>query len=212
MVITNRSEEILESLWNESVEHGRDSCDMSLLRDDEAMKELAHLGYIKISDHGVSLTSKGKREARSCVRRHRLAERLLVDVLTCKKKAVHEASCRFEHLLHEGLDDNICTILGHPRECPHGRPIPEGPCCREAHKTAGKVIMPLSELKAGKRATVSYLHTKNREALQKLLAIGVLPNTELTLNQSFPSYVFQIGESQFAVDKELASSIFMRVM
>ncbi|MCX6355220.1 MAG: metal-dependent transcriptional regulator [Candidatus Aureabacteria bacterium] len=211
MPITDRAEEILESLWIECAEHAKDQCDTSLLRDDDAIKELISHGYLKIHNHAVRLTQKGEKEARSCVRRHRLAERLFVDVFDCKKKMVHDKSCRFEHLLHEGLDESICTILGHPKECPHGRSIPEGNCCREAKKTAGKVIMPLSELEVRKKAVVSYLHTKNREALKRLLAMGVLPTMDIVLNQNFPSYVFQIGESQFAIDKELASAIFVRV-
>ncbi len=211
MPITDRAEEILESLWIECVEHAKDQCDMSLLKDDEAIKELTSHGYLKTHNHSVRLTPKGEKEARSCVRRHRLAERLFVDVLDCKKKTVHDKSCRFEHLLHEGLDESICTILGHPKECPHGKSIPDGNCCREAKRTAGKIIMPLSELDARRKAVVSYLHTKNREALKRLLAMGVLPNMDIVLNQSFPSYVFQIGESQFAIDKELASAIFVRV-
>ncbi len=211
MALTDRAEEILESLWVETVEHEKDACDMSILKGDKAFKEVADLGYLKVSDNFVSLSAKGKIEARNCVRRHRLAERLMVDILDAKKKTVHEKGCKFEHLLHEGLDESICTLLGHPMVCPHGCPIPEGRCCHEARKVAGKLIMPLAELDVGKKAVVSYLHTRNREALQKLLAMGVLPNTGVVLSQKFPSYVFQIGRSQFAIDKELASNIIVRV-
>lgn len=211
MTLTDRAEEILETLWVELIELEGGECDVSILKDDEVISELAHLGYVQIEDNKITLTHKGREEAKSCVRRHRLAERLFVDVLNIKKKLVHETSCKFEHLLHKGLDDSICTLLGHPKTCPHGRPIPEGSCCKDAKRIPKKLIMPLPELEINKKARVSYLHTKDRNALQKIIAIGALPNTEIILIQKFPSYILQIGKSQFAIDRELASQIYVRM-
>ena len=73
-----------------------------------------------------------------------------------------------------------------------------------------KLLMPLSELGANKRARISYLEMTDRGALQKAIAMGALPNTDIVLIQKFPSYVFQIGKTQFAIDKELASHIYVR--
>jgi len=75
-----------------------------------------------------------------------------------------------------------------------------------------KPIIPLSKLDVNKKARVSHLKTEDRAMLQRIIAIGVLPNTDIVLIQKFPSYVFQIGKSQFAVDKELASSIYVRAL
>lgn len=210
MTLTDRAEEILETLWIEIVEKKKDKCDVSILKDDEVIKQLGKKGYINMEENQIKLTDNGKEEAKSCVRRHRLAERLLVDVLDFKKKLIHKTGCKLEHILHKGLDDNICTLLGHPKTCPHGRPIPEGDCCKEAKSIPGKLIMPLSELDSNKKAKVIYLQTGNRQVLQKLIAMGVLPNKEITLVQKFPSFVFSIGKSQFAIDHELASKIFVR--
>ncbi len=212
MKLTDRAEEILETLWIETGEQKKERCDASILKDDQSLKELANLDYVKIRNNQIRLTHKGKEEAKNCVRRHRLAERLLVDLLEVKKKLVHETSCHFEHLLHKGLDDSICTLLGHPKTCPHGRPIPEGSCCRDAKRVPKKLIMPLAELEINKKAEISYLQTQNRNTLQKIIAMGALPKTEVSLIQKFPSYVFQIGKSQFAVDKELASHIYVRII
>lgn len=212
MQLTDRAEEILETLWTELVEQKKESCDVSILKDDESLKELVGLDYVEIKDNQIHLTDKGKEEARDCVRRHRLAERLLVDVLDFKKELVHKTSCKFEHLLHEGLDESICTLLGHPKTCPHGRPIPEGNCCRDVKRTPQKLIMPLTELEVNKKAKVSYLQTQDHDRLQKIIAMNALPNTEIILIQKFPSYVFQIGKSQFAIDKELASNIYVRII
>jgi DtxR family Mn-dependent transcriptional regulator len=212
MLLTDRAEEILETLWIELVENEKEECDVSILRDDGSLKELINIGYGKIEGNHISLTNKGKEEAKGCIRRHRLAERLLVDVLSFKGELVHETSCRFEHILHKGLDENICTLLGHPKTCPHGKPIPEGGCCRDLKREPRKLIMPLTDLGVKKRARISYLQTQERNALQKMIAIGALPKTEITLIQKFPSYVFQIGKSQFTIDKELASCIYVRMV
>lgn len=209
-MLSDRGEEILESLWGILIEGKKESCDAGILKDDTALRELLEAGYIKLEESKVALTSKGKEESKNCVRRHRLAERLFVDILDIKKKLVHETSCRFEHLLHKGLDENVCTLLGHPRTCPHGRHIPEGECCRAARKIAGRLIMPLPELEVNKNAKISHLETKDPTALQKIISIGALPNADIKLIQKFPSYVFQLGKSQFAIDKDLASCIYVR--
>ena len=123
---------------------------------------------------------------------------------------MHPLSCQFEHLLHEGIEENICILLGHPKTCPHGKPIPEGECCRMSRETIGRVISLLANLKVNQKGKVAYIHTKDHKKLQKLMAMNILPGMEITLIQNFPSYVFQIGQSQFAIDKELAENIFVR--
>lgn len=212
MTLTDRAEEALEVLWVELIEHKKEECDVSVLKDSHSLKELVNLAYVAVKDNKISLTPKGEEEAKNCVRRHRLAERLFVDVLDIKKKLVHETSCKFEHLLHKGLDENICTLLGHPKTCPHGRPIPEGNCCKDTKRAPKKVIIPLTELQINKKAKISYLQTQDRNVIQKIIAIGALPKVEIFLIQRFPSYLLQIGKSQFAIDKELASHIYARII
>ncbi len=210
MKISDRAEEILETLWAHTEQEKGELVDLGIAKADPEIDGLCRLGYIKLISNKVILTEKGKSEGEKIVRRHRLAERLFADVLDIKKKLVHPLSCQFEHLLHEGVEDNICTILGHPKTCPHGRPIPQGACCREAKENTGKIVSPLNRLKVNQRGKVVYIHTKDNKKLQKLMAMGVLPGMTINLIQSFPSYVFQIGESQFAIDNELAESIFVR--
>lgn len=212
MALSDRAEEILETLWLELVEVKKENCDASLLKDDQVAKELTDSGYIDIKENKINLTNKGREEARDCARRHRLAERMFVDLFDIKKKQVHEPSCKFEHILHKGLDETVCTLLGHPKTCPHGKAIPEGVCCRQAKKIPQKLIMSLIDLPLNKKAKVSYLQTLDRGILQKIMAIGALPNTDIILIHKFPSYVMQIGKSQFAIDKELASHIYARLV
>ena len=211
-MLSERAEDILEALWIQLEEQGKKQLDLGASRDEPAIEELIRLGLIRKDLDHMHLLEKGKTHAMACVRRHRLAERLLVDVFDVKKKIIDEVSCKFEHLLHKGLEDNVCTILGHPKVCPHGKPIPAGSCCIEKKdKKALKFIAPLADLQVKDRGHISYLQARDRNQMQKLINIGVMPGISIVLLQKFPSYVFQIGQSQFAIDKELASSIYVRL-
>jgi DtxR family Mn-dependent transcriptional regulator len=78
----------------------------------------------------VELTPRGRERAGSIIRRHRLAERLFTDSLAMDSESeIEQQACKFEHILSPEATDKICTFLGHPRTCPHGAPIPPGPCC-----------------------------------------------------------------------------------
>jgi energy-coupling factor transporter ATP-binding protein EcfA2 len=77
----------------------------------------------------VRLTEAGARRARDVLRRHRLAERLFTDTFAIEDAEAHQQACRFEHIITPELDQRICSFLGHPKTCPHGNPIPPGPCC-----------------------------------------------------------------------------------
>jgi len=78
----------------------------------------------------VQLTTHGRKRAADIIRRHRLAERLFTDSLAMDSETeIEQQACKFEHILSSEATDKICTFLGHPKTCPHGSPIPPGPCC-----------------------------------------------------------------------------------
>ncbi len=87
----------------------------------------------------VELTLRGRQRAADVIRRHRLAERLFTDSLALDSESeIEQQACKFEHILSPEATDKICTFLGHPRTCPHGAPIPPGPCCdRSSSELAG---------------------------------------------------------------------------
>lgn len=208
MRLSEGAEEILEALWLREEEGDFSS---PLRRGGPFIGELRRGGYIDLRGGVISLTPRGKEEGKKIVRRNRLAERLLVDVLDVKQKLIREVSYRFEHILHEGIEDNICTLLGHPKTCPHGKPIPPEECCRREEEKAKRVIVPLFELEVGEGGRIAYIETREREKLQKLMAMGTLPGIPVKLLQKFPSYVFQMENSQFAVDEEIARIIHIRL-
>src|SRR5205085_142599 len=91
-------------------------------------------------NHGermIVFTEKGRKRAEDVIRRHRLAERLFVQTFQVQNdKEIEEQACMFEHILSPEVTDSICSFLGHPRTCPHGSPIPAGPCCLAARSLA----------------------------------------------------------------------------
>ncbi len=213
MELEEKAEEILETLWIETSEKKREGIPLAELgRAKRPLEQLEKAGYISLSDGQIALTAKGRPEARSVVRRHRLAERLLHDVLGTGEKLMHDKACKFEHLLDKGLDESICHLLGHPKICPHGKPIPPGRCCQRGRNQVQKLVSPLSQLAQGQSGKVAYIYAPETSRLQKLMAMGILPGAPVSLVQSFPSYVFTAGQTQFAVDKDIADAIYVRLV
>lgn len=209
-MLEDKAEEVLESLWVSNNEQDSNRVHVGQF-DPDIIRQLVDLQRIIISGEDITLTPLGQRDGRSVVRRHRLAERLLVDVLGAKENYLHEQACRFEHILDHGLDDRICILLGHPKICPHGKTIPQGPCCLSRERSADSIVSPLSGMEKEQRGSVAYIHTSEQQTLNKLIAMGVLPGAEIRLLQKFPSYVFESGNSQFAIDREIAESIYVRL-
>ena len=213
MRLSARAEEILESLWIITVEGEDDAAHFESLHiatDDEALAELSRLAYVEIRGERVLLRREGREEARMTVRRHRLAERLMMDILDIKDASADERACEFEHLLHHGVDTKICTLLNHPTTCPHGKPIPPGTCCQQAREEGDVGVVALTEFKAGENGEIAYLAATDVSKMHKLMSLGVLPGNVLTLIRNYPAFIFRVGNSEFAVDSDLAREIFLR--
>jgi DtxR family Mn-dependent transcriptional regulator len=178
--------------------------------DDRVVGELLRHALVRPSDGTYHLTKEGRQQAENAVRRHRLAERLLHDVINVHGQQVDTSACEVEHSLHHGVDSHICALLGHPKTCPHGRPIPPGRCCRERRGPGHAIVTPLSGMKAGERGVIAYLSSHHSHTVQKLMALGALPGSPVAVMQTFPSIVFQVGQTQIAVDHQLAGDIFVR--
>ena len=174
------------------------------------LNELVGRGFAVLSADKVTLTPAGEEIARDVTRRHRLAERLLADVVELPEGEIDPAACEFEHILSPEVTDAICTLLGHPRMCPHGSRIPPGPCCGQAHASTASIVTSLEQVDAGEKVRVAYIVTSEHPHLHKLLSIGLVPGTEITLHQKAPSYVIKAGETQIALDREVAAHIYVR--
>lgn len=212
MRMSNEAEEILETLWKVSQEQGRLTGldELRVEESDATLSELVRLGCVAVSDDHVTLSETGLKEAEGAVRRHRLAERLMVDVLDLRSSLVEENACLFEHLLRRDVEESICTLLGHPTCCPHGRPIPGGACCKRKGET-GTLVATVADAKKGAKGRVAYLHTDDSGRLQKLMAMGMLPGVRLEVLQRFPSFLLRVGNSEFAIDEQMARGICVRL-
>jgi DtxR family Mn-dependent transcriptional regulator len=120
------------------------------------------------------------------------------------------SACRFEHCLSEEVAGSICTLLGHPRTCPHGKPIPPGPCCHVRDKAPSPVIVPLSDLEVGQRARVAYIVSHRDHRLDRLTSLGLLPGAHVRLAQRSPSFIISVGESELALAASIAHEIYVR--
>ncbi len=156
------------------------------------------------------LSEPGRSEAAVLTRRHRLAERLLHDVLRVRDETAESTACEVEHFLEVEVVDSICTLLGHPSVCPHGKPIPPGECCNGGRTGVGPAVERLSELSAGDSGTVAYAHTTSPGRLDRLASFGLLPGTAIQVHQTWPSVVVEMGGTELAFDKETSRDIFVR--
>ncbi|GAX59654.1 Mn-dependent transcriptional regulator [Candidatus Scalindua japonica] len=210
-------EEMLEYIWILEENDGKavSSCIGDKFGEDIAntyITEMVEKQLINLSDREIAFTKAGKKRAEMIIRRHRIAERLLNDVLEMRGEEFERGACQFEHFVNEEIVASICTLLGHPEVCPHGNKIPQGECCLSAKKNLEPVISPLSLIKAGKKVKVVYISTKSHASLDRLTGIGVIPGLELTIHQKFPSMILQYGETQLALDNDIAKNVYVRII
>ena len=91
----------------------------------EGVARLQEQGLLKLrEDRTVALTPEGRERAEQVMRKHRLAERLLVDVLGVEHEHVHEEACRWEHVISDRVEQRLVEFLGNPTTSPYGNPIP----------------------------------------------------------------------------------------
>jgi DtxR family Mn-dependent transcriptional regulator len=174
--------------------------------DENITYDLSSAGLVDLDEQNntIALTKKGQEHARRIIRAHRLAERLLYDVLGGDFES---GACEFEHTLTHELVDSICVLLGHPKSCPHGMPIPEGECCKNSSRTAQSSVVQVVELEVGQSARIAYVNCKSDQQLHKIDSLHIRPGVTLTLHQKYPCYVVECEGSDIALDKEIASNI-----
>ena len=203
-------DEYLEQLWSMKE---RDSSSLDELKehvhapyDERVLQELIDENIIEVdfSANRVTLTAIGNEKAREVIRAHRLAERLISDVLG---EEFEEGAGEFEHTINLRLVDGICTLLGHPRECPHGKPIPEGECCRRFATVAQSSVIPLTELDVGQSAKIAYVQCKNDQQMHRMDGLQIRPGVQIKLHQKYPTFVVECEGMSIALDEEVASNI-----
>jgi len=171
---------------------------------------IAHLERHGLVEHtpyrGVRLTAEGERLALSIIRRHRLAERLLTDLLEADWSGVHETACRLEHALTEDVVALLERRLGYPRFCPHGNPIP-----RESGETEEVECFPLTAAEENQACVVVRLVDERREMLASLAALGIRPNVLVrVIRATQKRLVLHVAGKKRSISQEEAEGIWVK--
>lgn len=211
---SHQREEILELLWTLR-EKGKGRLDEVLQSTEEEdaedlLLQMERDGWVSLQEGRVSLLEEGERRAEEIIRRHRLAERLLSEVFELEESYMESSACQFEHILSPKVLDSVCTFLGHPPTCPHGKPIPRGPCCARFKREMEPLVRPLLDLKLGEEGRVVFITPKSRVRLDRLSAFGLIPGSVVKLMQKRPSYVLEIGETTLALDEHIGREIYVK--
>ena len=168
-------------------------------------------------DRHLELTAEGMRLATRVMRKHRLAERLLTDVIGLDWELVHAEACRWEHVMSETVERRLVDLLDHPTESPYGNPIPGLDELGEASPSSPEVLVGmelLADLASEERATVRVRRIS--EELQKdeplmgtLRRIGVLPDKVVGITATEAGVLVGSGGETAELDLEAAGHIFV---
>jgi len=123
---------------------------------------------------------------------------------------LNSTSCSFEHVLDPTVTESVCTMLGHPPTCPHGKKIPPGECCRTARTEVAPIVIPLKDLTVGSNAKIVFITTPYHQRLNRLVNLGVVPGGKIQLHQKRPSYLLRLGQTEVAIDEQIAGEIYVR--
>jgi DtxR family Mn-dependent transcriptional regulator len=147
----------------------------------EMVGRLERDGYItRGADRAIAFTPQGAEHAEGIVRRHRLIERFLTDVLGVPWDEVHEEAERLEHAMSPVLEERMLAAIGDARTCPHGHPLEAG---------ARLPGVPLADVEVGASVRVLRFENEAEDLLRYLKASGIEPGMEATLADRGPEHV-----------------------
>jgi DtxR family Mn-dependent transcriptional regulator len=173
------------------------------------VERLEKEGYITHEPYrGVKLTSKGFGIATQVVRRHRLSERLLTDILHIEWDKVHEAACQLEHGITDEIIKPLEKALRHPKTCPHGNPIPT--------KSGGIIeekSQPLTKLNKKEQGIIVKITEEKSDLLHYLDTLGLRPGATVEILDKAPfdgPTTLKVDGTNHALSPEMASIIQVR--
>jgi DtxR family transcriptional regulator, Mn-dependent transcriptional regulator len=178
----------------------------------EMLDRLISDGYLERTGRNLDLTDKGRAVADSVIRKHRLAERLLVDVIGLPWHLVHNEAGRWEHVISDDVESRLIELLGDPGVCPHGNPIPGSK--HNAPETAGQST--LAEVSAGQ--TIRFVRLTEEvetdlSTLRYLSDAGFVPGQMATVRTKAPdsTLVLQVDghDKTLALGPDLCRQLFV---
>jgi DtxR family transcriptional regulator, Mn-dependent transcriptional regulator len=209
-----RIDELLELIWTLR-EKGVADLDhlLETTQDVEArsiIRKMIKDELFQVEGNRMILKERGEEKAREIIRRHRLTERLLSEIFEMSEEEVEEEACKLEHILSPAVTESVCTFLGHPPTCIHGKPIPRGECCAKFKKEMKPLVIPLEELGLSEEGRIVFIAPKSHQRLDRLSTLGIVPGSVLRMHQKNPSYVLQIGETTLALDRDIVKNIYVK--
>jgi DtxR family Mn-dependent transcriptional regulator len=176
----------------------------------EVVIRLESDGYLIRHRRQIELTEEGATIATAVIRRHRLAERLLVDIVGLSWSAAHHEAGRYEHILSKEVEERLIAILDDPATCPHGNPIPGSQRATAARTT----LSSLSQFGTGRQIRLERIpeDVEDDEAnLSYLEEVGFVPGAVATVKEKAPDGVIlvQIGERAAAFSEALARRLLV---
>jgi len=172
-------------------------------------------------DRHLELTDEGRRLATRVMRKHRIAECLLVDVIGLEWEQVHEEACRWEHVMSEAVERRVLGLLGHPTESPYGNPIPgleelgEAPAAADGE---GEALVSLDVLAAGisvEEGGRSAVVRRIGEPIQTDAALmhtlrraGVQPGSVVSVAEAPEGILVSSGGESAELDRDIAAHVF----
>jgi DtxR family transcriptional regulator, Mn-dependent transcriptional regulator len=191
----------------------------------EMIKKLADEGLVTYEPYrGAMLTGKGMARAQKVVRKHRLLERFLYDVLGIGKKKVHGEACKLEHSLSDETAAALCDVLKSPKTCPDDeKPIPDctleaNDCaqCKEVREAQGgksKLLTQLSYLRPGEKARVAFVRGGGTSS-RRIMDMGLCPGTDVSVVNAAPFHgpiEVSVRDTNLAIGRGLAQKIFVEI-
>ncbi|MCK9408114.1 MAG: metal-dependent transcriptional regulator [Bacteriovoracaceae bacterium] len=174
----------------------------------EMIKKLAEEGTLTHTPYkGVELTEEGKLLALRIIRKHRLWEMFLVQVLHFGWDEIDDEAERLEHIMSDKMEEKIDHVLGHPSIDPHGDPIPT-----KDGVISCSMSYPMLEAREGTTVRVLRVSDSNSEMLQYVSSIGISLNKEIVIKQKMNfdnSLLVRIGQKEVNISSTIASNIFV---
>jgi DtxR family Mn-dependent transcriptional regulator len=173
----------------------------------EMIKRLRDEGYVEVRGRKLTLTPSGRAIAESVVRKHRLAERLLTDIIGLPWEKAHLEAGRWEHVISDEVEARLAEILGHPTTCPHGNPIPGSGGLEPP-------LIALSESRNGDHVRLERVTEQieiDLDSLSYLSAHGFVPGTEAIVASRAPdgTLILDLGPRSIALGPALAQQLFV---
>jgi DtxR family Mn-dependent transcriptional regulator len=174
----------------------------------DMLRSLESKGLINYrASKGAVLTDLGREQAVAVIRRHRLWERFLTDVLGMKWDKVHEEACKLEHVTSPEIEEGLSQVLGNVDTCPHGHSIPD-----KSGKINEKGMYPLSKYQASQPLCVSAVDREDPALLRKIEKLGLRPGIPITIVRKNKDGTIDIeaGGKNISINSEMAGVLLAR--